>query len=152
MFVRVTISSVCDQTPLAWQATGISGWGSVENALLGSLDTTAMDPGKYMLRLTLASFSIASGRLQRLRDYYPVHVVADDQDGDGIADTMDNCTLTPNPGQRDTDRDGYGNACDADLNNDGVVDLTDFDLFTSVGFTVAPEDRPFCFGGPCGLR
>jgi len=133
----------CDQTPQAWQSTGISGQGGVQNALLGTLDTTAMAPGTYTLRLTLASFSTATGRIQRLRDYYPVHVVANDQDGDGIADTMDNCTLTPNPGQRDTDRDGYGNACDADLNNDGVVDLADSGLFSVVAFTAVSGVEPF---------
>lgn len=39
-----------------------------------------------------------------------------DTDGDGVTDSSDNCTLTPNPLQRDTDADGYGNICDADLN------------------------------------
>jgi hypothetical protein len=132
----------CDQTPLAWQSTGITGQGGVEDALLGSLDTTAMDPGTYTLRLKVGSVNIATGRRQMLHDYYPVYI-GEDQDADGIADFMDNCTLASNPGQRDTDRDGYGNACDADLNNDGVVDLTDFDLFTSVFFTVPPGIAPF---------
>ncbi|MEM6639455.1 MAG: S8 family serine peptidase [Pseudomonadota bacterium] len=48
-----------------------------------------------------------------------------DSDGDGIIDAEDNCTLEPNPEQRDTDGDGYGNVCDADLNNDGVVNVID---------------------------
>jgi hypothetical protein len=48
-----------------------------------------------------------------------------DADGDGIADDLDNCTLVANPTQLDADGDGYGNACDPDLNNDGVVNIND---------------------------
>ena len=42
-----------------------------------------------------------------------------DIDGDGQLDWRDNCRLIPNPRQRDTDGDGYGNFCDADVNADG---------------------------------
>ena len=48
-----------------------------------------------------------------------------DSDHDGIGDRQDNCTLVPNPSQRDSDGDGFGNACDADLNNDGIVNTGD---------------------------
>ena len=44
-------------------------------------------------------------------------------DLDGAMDATDNCLETPNPGQLDADGDGFGNACDADLNNDGWQDL-----------------------------
>ena len=46
---------------------------------------------------------------------------AADRDGDGVADAGDNCRDLPNPDQRDTDADDFGNACDADLDGDGVV-------------------------------
>jgi alpha-N-arabinofuranosidase len=52
-----------------------------------------------------------------------------DTDGDGIADLEDNCTLVANANQRDTDQDGYGNFCDADLNNDLIVNTIDLGLF-----------------------
>ena len=48
----------------------------------------------------------------------------DDRDGDGIPDAQDNCVAHPNPAQRDSDGDGYGNRCDPDVNNDGLVDTS----------------------------
>ncbi|MEO1576197.1 MAG: thrombospondin type 3 repeat-containing protein, partial [Pseudomonadota bacterium] len=50
---------------------------------------------------------------------------ATDTDADGVADDVDNCTTSPNADQRDTDADGYGNVCDADFNNDCVVNVLD---------------------------
>ena len=50
-----------------------------------------------------------------------------DTDGDGVADTVDNCTLVANPGvpQRDTDGDGFGNICDPDVDNNGTTNIDD---------------------------
>ncbi len=38
---------------------------------------------------------------------------ADDSDGDGIADIMDNCPTVANPDQTDSDGDGVGDACES---------------------------------------
>ncbi len=57
--------------------------------------------------------------------------VETDSDGDGIPDSRDNCIYVPNRDQLDTDGDGYGNACDADLNNDGFVNSLDLSLMRS---------------------
>jgi hypothetical protein len=54
---------------------------------------------------------------------------AADKDADGIADSADNCIEAFNPDQRDSDGDGFGNRCDADLNNDGSVNAGDLGLF-----------------------
>ncbi len=57
-----------------------------------------------------------------------------DFDGDGLADTADNCVTTPNGpnlgtdscvAQEDADQDGYGNTCDTDADNDGGVGVSD---------------------------
>jgi hypothetical protein len=59
-------------------------------------------------------------------------VVPPDADGDGVPDALDNCTLVSNPDQLDADADGYGNICDADLNNSGSVTTADYGLLRSV--------------------
>ncbi len=67
------------------------------------------------------------GVTPRLTIYYPGS--APDSDGDGIVDASDNAYLTENPGQEDTDGDGYGNAVDADFDDTGVVDISDYQTF-----------------------
>ena len=59
-----------------------------------------------------------------------------DSDGDLVPDEFDNCTQIPNGPQQasnqvDTDRDGYGNACDADYSGaaDFEVTTADFSIF-----------------------
>jgi len=46
---------------------------------------------------------------------------SDDRDNDGVADRIDNCSAVPNPLQRDSNGDGFGNLCDADVDGDGIV-------------------------------
>lgn len=52
-----------------------------------------------------------------------------DADGDTVLDVVDNCTAVANAGQCDSDGDGYGNACDADLNDNGAVNAQDTTLY-----------------------
>lgn len=63
-----------------------------------------------------------------------ITVEAGDADGDGIPDDQDNCIDVSNGpripdrggySQRDTDLDGYGNVCDPDFDNSGLVDQDD---------------------------
>ena len=59
---------------------------------------------------------------------------ATDTDGDGVSDDVDNCTNVLNANQRDTDNDGYGNACDPDFNEDLVVNFSDLATAKQVFF------------------
>jgi hypothetical protein len=52
-----------------------------------------------------------------------------DPDTDLVPDTRDNCEIVANAIQRDTNADGYGNRCDPDVTNDGVVGGPDFAVF-----------------------
>ncbi len=63
-----------------------------------------------------------------------VSVPAPDADSDGLGDNIDNCVLAANPSQTDADLDGLGNACDADINNDCLVNFGDLALLKAVFF------------------
>ena len=62
-----------------------------------------------------------------------------DRDGDGHEDTVDNCHQLANPTQRDTDGDGFGDHCDADFNNDGLVSTRDFGDYFFPAFTAGVD-------------
>ena len=68
--------------------------------------------------------------------------LAQDTDNDGIDDTQDNCIEISNSDQRDSNNDGYGNLCDADLDNNGTVSFADLNLFKSK-FGTADQDADF---------
>ena len=97
----------------------------------GGLWETASFPGfAYILR--------ADG--VRVPDYFDESVYGPDPmtldtDSDGVMDYADNCTADANASQLDTDADGYGNACDADFNNDNLVNSLDIGLFKQMFFT-----------------
>lgn len=65
-----------------------------------------------------------------------------DPDGDGVLVDDDNCTAIANADQVDTDADGYGNACDADFNNDCAVNAIDLGLF-KLNFLTASSEHDF---------
>lgn len=62
-----------------------------------------------------------------------------DADRDGVPDASDNCRLVANPDQRDSNRDGFGNLCDPDVDDNDVVNRRDFLLLRAA---VGPDARP----------
>ena len=64
-----------------------------------------------------------------------------DVDGDGVADTADNCidaTTGANPAQDDTDGDDCGNICDADYDQSGDIAIPDLFVWLGAYLTVSP--------------
>ncbi len=61
--------------------------------------------------------------------------MAADSDSDGVLDDTDNCTLIENPDQRDTNGDGFGNLCDADLDDNGTIDFADLAIMKARFFS-----------------
>ncbi|MDJ0864963.1 MAG: S8 family serine peptidase [Myxococcota bacterium] len=51
-----------------------------------------------------------------------------DVDEDGVPDRDDRCVEVADPAQGDADRDGYGDVCDPDYDNDGAVGIPDFNV------------------------
>ena len=74
----------------------------------------------------------------------------DDTDGDGVPDSLDNAPETANAGQQDTDGDMYGNMCDADLDNDGGVGMTDAGVFRNA-YGTSNEHADFDSDGGVGM-
>ncbi len=56
-------------------------------------------------------------------------IISIDTDRDGVPDDTDNCTLLSNAAQCDSDGDGYGNRCDADMNNNEATNAQDTTLY-----------------------
>ena len=67
-----------------------------------------------------------------------------DADNDGVPDGEDNCTLVANPSQCDSNDDGYGNACDGDLDDSGIINFGDLAIMKAAFFStpVSPNWNP----------
>lgn len=81
----------------------------------------------------------ASGLRVEVGSIFAPGVAVGDADGDGAVDVQDNCSERSNADQRDTDGDGYGNACDPDLNGDGITNFVDLAIMKEVFFEQRPD-------------
>jgi subtilisin family serine protease len=96
--------------------------------------THAVQPAHFGLGAAAAVDEIEvrwpSGRVQTLAgvaaDQKLVISECDDADSDGSCDAADNCVNAANRDQLDADADGFGNACDADYDQSGSVQMMDF--------------------------
>jgi hypothetical protein len=78
-----------------------------------------------------------------------VHGGSDDLDGDKICNWDDNCEFVSNKDQADSDGDGFGNRCDGDFNQDGLVGLQDYLMFDSVFDSQANDES---YDAACDLN
>ena len=58
-----------------------------------------------------------------------------DEDADGLVVSADNCSEVANYLQDDANEDGFGNVCDADLNDDCVVNVVDLGVLRQLFFS-----------------
>ena len=92
------------------------------NATVAQLKQAILQGAKPVA--ALAGKSVTGGRLDALGALGAIGAPID-PDGDGLSGKADNCPSVANPDQLDTDRDGLGDACDPDDDNDGVADVSD---------------------------
>ena len=117
---------------LSWQVNLAAGT-SLSRTFTAVVDSTAPPPNGTLLS-TIVNTSFDGGGAVTGQV-----VVGGDTDGDGIPDTADNCIEVSNPGQQDTNGDGFGNICDPDLNGDLKIDFADLAILKSVFFVSAPN-------------
>lgn len=98
-------------------------------------DISVLPDGR--VRVVWASNSDSDGRDSVFARTFSVPLANPDTDGDGVADSIDNCPTVANPDQRDSDGDGIGDACDPTPGNSAGC---------AGGFgTLALNDRRFSF-------
>lgn len=110
--------------PSAWPDDGSNCPGTPPSPLGDNGDSTVTltaptTPGTYTYKVNFSvSLSPAGGNDSSSVTgssfvQFTLTVQANDTDGDGVADSSDNCPTTYNPGQADADSDGTGDACDS---------------------------------------
>ncbi len=69
-----------------------------------------------------------------------------DGDSDRVPDFADRCLTVANPDQKDADGDGFGDKCDADVDQDGMVTDSDIAAFAACAGIVLNTDyiHPHC--------
>lgn len=133
------------------------GNGGMNQSLTRSPDIT----GNFVLHTTANPNALFSpGRTVNLANFGGCPPTLPDADDDGIPDESDNCPSHQNPLQQDCDRDGIGDVCetDPDNNGNGVPDNCETGIPGTVKISEVRIDQPsadndeyFEIKGPPGL-
>ncbi len=113
--VQLEIRSRADGSLVAVVAQYVAGDATIGDVTRGGFlaITPQQNPGPPVIAATFAL------------GHDPAGAAMYDGDDDGTPAADDNCLIAYNPNQTDTDGDGFGNACDADLDNDLLVTSAD---------------------------
>lgn len=87
-----------------------------DGACAGPCDGVDCDDGDPCTTDTCVADS--SGSTNCVNEVDPDCGTGNDQDGDGVEDSVDNCPQDPNPDQADGDGDGIGDVCDSPVGPD----------------------------------
>jgi Domain of unknown function DUF11/Thrombospondin type 3 repeat len=117
----------------AMSSTGTCNTGATVTCRLGNLAAGASASISVSIRSTGANLSSLTGEFQvtsatpdpDATDTRASATVEVDFDCDGVASGRDNCPTIYNPDQRDTDRDGTGDACEEDEDSDHAPNFID---------------------------
>lgn len=97
------------------------------------------------MRLSLVALAGAVAMVMGLASMSSIAgVTLTDTDLDGVPDEWDNCSSTSNTAQDDCNGDGYGNACDADYNNDGLIGGPDFGAMSAAFLSMTGDANYNC--------
>ncbi len=122
----------------SFTVTALAGcnWTATSNDAWVTVDSGSPGVGNGTVNYTVAghvSVSPRAGTISLGGETFTANQQgAPDADGDGVADSLDNCPSVANPGQEDADGDGVGDVCDncpsvsnpsqTDTDGDGVGD------------------------------
>lgn len=79
----------------------------------------------------IAAVALATGSLAHAINYQTGHGrLSIDAEYDGVLHNVDNCPLVSNQDQSDIDIDGIGDACDSDMDGDGLSNEAEYGIGT----------------------
>ncbi len=106
---------------------GASQWVSV--LANGGKDDIFVDftvpSGSFNIRATIQGATPADTNPNNNEAITPLYKSLIDTDNDNVTDEKDNCRERSNPDQADLNKDGEGDACDTDIDGDGVLNAAD---------------------------